>query len=163
MVLAAESRSCVAVDFESEEICCHSAEQVWGSQWPNAPISIVIHFLLFLNCSMHVGISPCSLSSILHYGGSHVSYTEQLVQFTSWLWLWAGQGVQDFSWDGILAGGLSVARISGRSAYNLFPCWRPFPRPWALRYCHTARVYLPCDRDTGHPFSMYWTVGHKIP
>ena len=47
----------------------------------NAPISIVqISFLLSLDRSKHAGIFPCSLFSILDYGGSRVCYMEQLVQ-----------------------------------------------------------------------------------
>ena len=38
--LAAESRRRVAADLESEGTCCHSEEQVCGSQCRNAPISI---------------------------------------------------------------------------------------------------------------------------
>ena len=57
-VLAAESRRRVAADLESEGTCCHSEEQVCGSQCPND--------LLFLDHSKHVGIFPCSLFSSLH-------------------------------------------------------------------------------------------------
>ena len=57
---------------------------------------------------------------------------------------------------GMVVGGTSVALISGRSAYSLSPGWRHFLRPLASIFkalsCH--QVYLPYERDTGHPFNV---------
>ena len=74
----------MAADLESEENCCRSKERVCGSQWPSAAIPIVTSsdIIPFVSRSLikHAGIFPCSLFSILHYGGSQVTYLEQLVR-----------------------------------------------------------------------------------
>ena len=45
----------MAADLESET-CCRSKEGVCGSQWPSAPISVQISFLLSQDRSKHAGI-----------------------------------------------------------------------------------------------------------
>ena len=65
---------------------------------------------------------------------------------------------------GMVVGGTSVALISGRSAYSLSPGWRHFLRQLAsiFKALSCRQVYLPCERDTGHPFNMCWTVGRGL-
>ena len=65
---------------------------------------------------------------------------------------------------GMVVGGTSVVFISGRSTYSLSPGWRHFFRPLAsiFKALSCCQVYFPCERDTGHPFNMCWTVDHGL-
>ena len=130
---------------------------------------VPILFLLFLNHSKHAGIFLCSLFSILHYGGSQVSYTYRTVSSIRMISLaltmtMSGRAEVSRISAGMVVGGVSVALISGKSAYSLSPGWRDFLRPSAniSNALSCRQVYLPCERDTGHPFNICWTVGHGL-
>ena len=150
----------MAADLESEETCCHSEERLCGNQWPNQmhqfqQSQVQTSFLLFLDRSKHAGIFPCSLFSILHYGGSQVSYikTVSLIKMISLALTMTMSGRAEVSRisAGMVDGGLSVALNPGRSAYSLSPGWRYSLRPLAkiFKALSCCQVYLPRARDTG--------------
>ena len=147
----------MAADFESEENCCCSEERVCGSQWPNAPISIVTSsdIIPFVSRSLKACwyISLLSFLNLALWRQSGELYgTVGSIKMISLALTMTMSGRAEVSRisAGIVDGRLSVALNPGRSAYSLSPGLRYSLRP--LAKCR--QVYLPCARDTGQPFNM---------
>ena len=163
----------MAADLESEETCSSNEERVCGSQWPNAPISIVtssdniIIPLVFksLKACWYISLLPF-LNLALWRQSGELYGTVSSIRMISLALTMTKSGRAEVSRisAGMVVGGVSVALISGKSAYSLSPGWRHFLRPSAniSNALSCRQVYLPCERDTGHPFNICWTVGHGL-
>ena len=124
--LAVESRRCVAANLESEENCSRSEEQVCGSQWPNAPISIVTSSNLIplvsksLKACWYISLLPFLNLALWRQSGELYGTVSSIRMISLALTVtMSGRAEVSRISARMVVVGISVALISGRSAYSL--------------------------------------------